>query len=100
MDVTKGNNYGSMESYLGRNYKNEYGLGYFVATTIRMIMLEAVATKEGDIERVFVWPQLKREDIERVFAWLQLKRGDIKRVFVWPQLKIRDIEKVFVWSPL
>ena len=41
----------------GHNYKNEYGWSYFFIATIRMIVL----TKEGDIERVFIFPQVKRE---------------------------------------
>ena len=53
------------------NYNNDYGRG-----------LRSTATIEGDIERVFVWPQLKMGDIKRVFVWLQLKRGDMERFFV------------------
>ena len=39
------------------NYNNDYSWG-----------LRSTATTEGDIERVFVWPQLKIGDIKRIFV--------------------------------
>ena len=56
----------------------------------------AYSTKNEDIERVFVWPQLKRGHIERVCLWPQLKMGDIERVFIWLQLKRGDTKRLFI----
>ena len=72
------------------NYNNDYGW-----------VLRLIATIKGDIENVFVRPQLKMSATKegRYREGLCLganKEGRLERVFVWPQLKRGDIERVFV----